>query len=159
MDKFLEIAENIVIYKIRKAWHEIGRMYNELASDHGGTMSMGFILLTLNDTHGTPVTKIAPRMGMEPNSLSRILKSMEENGLVFRRKDKNDKRKVYICLTEQGKKMQQVAVSAVFELNNSITKDLDPKKLMAFFEVINHVEKAVSEMTEQHKLSFGIENS
>ena len=35
---------------------------------------MAFVLLTINERFGTAVTKIAP-MGMEPNSLSRILKS------------------------------------------------------------------------------------
>ena len=39
---------------------------------------MAFVLLTINETYGTPVTKIAPRMSMEPNSLSRILNSLEK---------------------------------------------------------------------------------
>ena len=47
---------------------------------------MAFVLLTINEKYGTPVTKIAPRMNMEPNSLSRILESLEEKRFILKRK-------------------------------------------------------------------------
>ena len=78
MDKYEEIAKDIIVNKIRVSWLEISKMYNEMAVTIGGTMSMAFVLLTINERYGTAVTKIAPRMGMEPNSLSRILKSLED---------------------------------------------------------------------------------
>jgi len=103
----------VTIHKIRSAWHEIARVYNEVAARYGLTLSMGFVLLTLYEEGGTPVTKIAPRMGMEPNSLSRTLKNMEDKALIYRRKDKIDKRKVYICPTEHGKQMRKVASASL----------------------------------------------
>lgn len=148
MDHFTEIAETVVIYKIRSAWHEIARMYNEIAADYDGTLSMGFVLLALDEKTGTPVTKIAPRMGLEPNSLSRLLKSMEKKHMIYRKRDDKDKRKVYIELTEYGKEMRQVAMKAVFRLNNAITKDISAEKLDAFFEVMNQVPKSVARMRQ-----------
>ena len=79
----MQLAEELTIQKIRFAWHEIARVYNEVATRYGLTLSMGFVLLTLYEEEGTPVTKIAPRMGMEPNSLSRTLKNMEEKTVVI----------------------------------------------------------------------------
>ena len=90
MDKYQEIADGIIVNKIRISWLEISKMYNEMAHSIGGTMSMAFVLLTINERYGTPVTKIAPRMGMEPNSLSRILKSLEDKGAIYKRKDSNE---------------------------------------------------------------------
>ena len=83
MDKYEQIAERIIVNKIRSSWLEITKMYNEMAANKGGTMSMAFVLLTINEQYGTPVTKIAPRMGMEPNSLSRLLKTMEKKGAIY----------------------------------------------------------------------------
>ncbi len=37
---------------------------------------------------GTPATKIAPQMGLEPRSLTRLLKSMEDQKLIVRKADK-----------------------------------------------------------------------
>ena len=70
-----------VDFHIRWSWHNISRMYNLKASDFGGTMAIGYTLLNI-DKDGTPSTKLGPKMGMEPRSLTRMIKSLEENGLI-----------------------------------------------------------------------------
>ena len=109
MNKYEKIAKGIVVNRIRSSWIEIFKFYNEQTSKEIGTLSTAFVLMTINEKFGTQVTKIAPRMGMEPNSLSRLLKSLEEKEFVFKRKDTKDKRKVYICLTENGLKLRNIA--------------------------------------------------
>ena len=83
MDNFLKIADTVVIYHIKTVWLEMEKMYNKVAAEKGGSLSAGFALLAI-DKLGTPVTKIAPRLGLEPNSLSRLLKSMENKKLISR---------------------------------------------------------------------------
>ncbi len=46
-------------------------------------------------------------MGLEARSLTRLLKSMEEKGLIFREADKVDKRSVRIRLTEKGREKRR----------------------------------------------------
>ena len=149
MDEFLRIADQMVVYNLRKGWFQISRLYNEMAAEHDSTVSSAFVLLAINEEEGTPVTRIAPRMGMEPNSLSRILKSMEEKGLIYRRKDENDKRMAYVCLTELGKDKREIALRAVFRLEKAIVKQIDEKKLEAFFEVAGHIPNAIVEFKEK----------
>jgi len=62
---------------------------------------------------GTPATKIAPQMGLEPRSLTRLLKSMEDKKLIIRKADKNDRRSVRIFLTktENQEKTQKILLS------------------------------------------------
>ena len=149
MDKYEQIAERIIVNKIRSSWLEITKMYNEMAANKGGTMSMAFVLLTINEQYGTPVTKIAPRMGMEPNSLSRLLKTMEKKGAIYKRKDKMDKRKVYICLTDYGLELREIAFTRLFGFEKSIAEKVDVKKLDAFFDVINVIPKVIEEFRNQ----------
>ncbi|MCB0502515.1 MAG: MarR family transcriptional regulator [Bacteroidetes bacterium] len=152
MESFESVADKVVVYKIREAWLNIAKLYNEMASEYDASISMAFILLTIDQEEGTPVTKIAPRMGMEPNSLSRSLKSLEDQGMIIRIKDEVDKRKVYIKLTDQGSKMRVLALKAVFHLEKTIIKDIPKEKLETFFEVINHVPEAIKEF--RNKLAF-----
>ncbi|MEZ5009036.1 MAG: MarR family transcriptional regulator [Chitinophagales bacterium] len=152
MESFESVANKVVVYKIREAWLNIAKLYNELASEYDASISMAFILLAIDQKEGTPVTKIAPRMGMEPNSLSRSLKTLEDQGMILRKKDKVDKRKVYIKLTEQGAKMRVIALKAVFNSEKTIIKDIPKEKLEIFFEVINHVPEAIKEF--RNKLSL-----
>ena len=67
-----------VEYALRTTWLSIQKMYNDEAQKFGTTMSIGFALLSLDPETGTPSTALGPKMGIEPTSLSRILKSMEE---------------------------------------------------------------------------------
>tara|TARA_B100000963_G_C22418785_1_gene576699 strand:- start:155 stop:607 length:453 start_codon:yes stop_codon:yes gene_type:complete len=145
MDKYEEIAKDIIVNKIRVSWLEISKMYNEMAVTIGGTMSMAFVLLTINERYGTAVTKIAPRMGMEPNSLSRILKSLESKGAIYKRKDPNDKRKVYICLSEYGMELREIAFKRLFDFEKLIHKRIPIEKVKVFFEVMNEIPEIVND--------------
>lgn len=145
MDEFLRIADRMVVYNLRKGWFQISKLYNEMAAEHDATVSSAFVLLAINEEEGTPVTRIAPRMGMEPNSLSRILKSMEDKGLIYRKKDDSDKRMAYVCLTAQGKEKREIALRAVFRLEKAIVKQMDEEKLAAFFEVAGNIPDAIEE--------------
>jgi DNA-binding MarR family transcriptional regulator len=75
--------EETVDYNIKVAWHAISRMYNTQAAKHDITTSIGFVLLNIDQENGTPATKIAPLLGLETRSLTRILRSMEERGLIY----------------------------------------------------------------------------
>lgn len=153
MDEFLKIADKVVIYKLRTSWFMISKLYNEMAAEHDGTLAIAFVLLAINEEEGTAVTKIAPRMGMEPNSLSRVLKSMEEKKFILKQKDIIDKRKTIVCLTPLGKEKRELAIKAVFRLEKAITKNIPPKKLKAFFEVANHIPDAIEEFKSRMKQS------
>src|SRR5690554_2228069 len=136
-------AEDYVDFHLRHAWHKVSRMYNQKAKAHGLTMSIGFILLIV-DKEGTPSTQLGPRMGMEPTSLSRTLKTMETKGYIYREVDRDDKRKVLIFLTEQGVALRREVKKVVVEFNEKLLHFIRPKSLEAFFEVMelldDHVE-------------------
>ena len=149
MDDYELYAEQIIVHKVRSAWFEMSRMFNQVATAHDITLSVGFTLIAIYEKEGTPVTKIAPRMGMEPNSLSRILKSMEKDGLVERVPDTHDKRKVLVKLTEKGQDKRKVSIKSVFRLNNAMLDDLDPIKVKHFYEVINAVPKSTSKTLDK----------
>jgi DNA-binding MarR family transcriptional regulator len=149
MDDYSRYADQIIVHKIRSAWFEMSRMFNQVANAYNITLSVGFTLIAIYEEKGTPVTKIAPRMGMEPNSLSRILKTMEKDKLIERVADSLDKRKVLVRLTEKGSNIRKVSIKSVFRLNNTLIKDLDPIKLRHFYEVINSVPKSTAKTLDK----------
>lgn len=140
-------AEDYVDFHLRHAWHKVSRMYNQKAKAHGLTMSIGFILLIV-DKEGTPSTQLGPRMGMEPTSLSRTLKTMESKGYIYREVDKGDKRKVLIFLTEQGLNLRKEVRSQVAVFNEKLIKSIPEKKMKAFFEVMEIVDEHVEDELE-----------
>jgi DNA-binding MarR family transcriptional regulator len=118
-------------------------MYNQQAAKYDLTMSMGFVLLNINTEEGTPATKIAPLMGLEARSLTRLLKSMEEKELIYRKADSTDKRSVRIFLTNEGKKKKERSREVVLKFNNTIRENISEEKLKLFFEVVQNVNQLI----------------
>lgn len=135
--------EETVDHNIKTAWHAIARMYNQQAAKYDATMSMGFVLLNINSEEGSPATKIAPLMGLEARSLTRLLKSMEEKGLIYREADKNDKRSVRIRLTKEGKKKKEMARETVLRFNEVVRNEIPMEKLLVFFEVLQGINQII----------------
>ena len=146
--------EDTVDYNIKAAWHSISRMYNQQALKYDGTMSMGFALLNIHSEEGTPATKIAPLMGLEARSLTRLLKSMEEKGLIYRRADKTDKRSVRILLTKEGKKMKENSRETVLRFNEVVRQEVSNQKLNVFFEVLQNINQIIEKNNVYEKVSL-----
>ena len=135
--------EETVDFNIKASWHAISRMYNQKAIKNDITTSIGFVLLNIQSEEGTPATKIAPLMGLEARSLTRMLKTMEEKGLIFKQADPNDRRSVRIFLTELGKQKKEVSRITVKNFNNEVRNIVPHEKLKIFFEVIQEINKVV----------------
>jgi DNA-binding MarR family transcriptional regulator len=133
--------EETVDFHIRAAWHAIARLYNQKASNYGATMAVGFVLLNIDVEKGTPATKIAPLMGLEARSLTRLLKSLEEQGAIYRKADATDKRSVRIFLTEEGRKGRERAKETVLRFNEVVREEIPKEKLEVFFDVIQNINK------------------
>ena len=127
--------EETVDYNIKVAWHAISRMYNTQAARYDITTSIGFVLLNIDQELGTPATKIAPLLGLETRSLTRILRSMEEKGLIYKQADTQDKRSVRIFLTELGLEKKEVSRQTVRHFNLKIREKISQNQLDVFFKV------------------------
>lgn len=130
--------EETIDFHIRWAWAKISKAYNAEAAKSSGSMAIGYVLLNI-DKEGTPSTKLGPKMGMEPTSLTRLLKSMESMDLIQRITDKSDKRVVRVKLTAKGKKMREVSKEVVLKFNQFIHHHIEPNKLEVFFEVMGEI--------------------
>jgi DNA-binding MarR family transcriptional regulator len=62
------------------------------------------ILGTLNRGGPVAATELAARERIRPQSLTRILASLEKRGFVSRQSDEADRRRLLISITEDGKK-------------------------------------------------------
>ena len=137
--------EETVDYNIKGLWHGISRMYNQYGVEFDVTASTGFVLLNIDAEEGTPATKIAPLLGMESRSLTRMLKSIEEKGWVYREKDPVDGRSVRIFLTDLGKQKRELSRRAVREFNKKVRALIPEGKLDSFFEVVNELNEIVND--------------
>lgn len=132
--------EETVDYNVKVCWHAISRMYNTEAAKNDITTSIGFVLLNIDQEAGTPATKIAPLLGLEARSLTRILKSMEEKNLIFKVSDPSDKRLVRIFLTKKGLQKKEVSKKTVLHFNHKVREQIPQEELDVFFKVCGRIQ-------------------
>jgi DNA-binding MarR family transcriptional regulator len=130
--------QDTVDFHIKSTWHSLTKMYNRIASQHATSQTVAYILVHI-DKEGTPATKIAGRLGMEPTSLSRILKKMEEQSLIYKQIDTIDKRIMKIFLTETGVEKRKLVKELVINFNEKLLKKISANELKVFYKVMNDI--------------------
>ncbi len=140
-------------HQLRATWQAVAKLYNEQAAKFDSTMATAFVLLNVDYEKGTPSTALGPLMGMEPTSLSRILKTMEDKGAIKRIKNPNDGRSVLIKLTEYGKKMRELSKDSVYQFNNKIREHISAEELESFFNVTSTINKLIADKMIYNKIN------
>lgn len=139
------MKEKTIDFILRATWQTVARMYNEEASKYEATMATGFALLSIDKEKGTPSTTLGPKMGMEATSLTRTLKSLEEKGLIIRKKNPEDGRGVLIYLTELGKEKRELSRNTVLKFNETVRQNVSEEKLQNFMEVSEIINELIQE--------------
>ena len=125
--------------KLKTSWQVVSRMYNAEAALHDLTIAMGHFLLNIDSHEGSYGSDIAPLLGMESTSLSRITLSLEKKKLIQRIPDKNDGRKIKIVLTEKGKGAKELAKNVVRNFNHMVEIKIGKEKIEDFFKILDEI--------------------
>ena len=139
---------NTVDYQIKSTWHNMFKMYNQVANKYETTQATGLVLLSI-DREGTPSTSIATSLGMEATSLSRIIKNLEHKELIYRKRDKKDKRVVRVFLTPKGVEKRKKAKKIVAEFNEIVNEEIPQNKMSIFIEVMESINVAIEKYKAQ----------
>ncbi len=139
------MKEKTIDFVLKTTWQAVTRMYNEEASNYDATMALGYALLSIDKEQGTPSTSLAPKMGMEPTSLTRTLRALEEKALIYREPNPSDGRGVLIFLTELGKEKRELSKNTVLKFNETIKNKVPAEKLQNFMEVSEIINELIQD--------------
>ncbi|MDF2493740.1 MAG: ArsR family transcriptional regulator [Sphingomonas sp.] len=85
------------------------RLYRPALDELGLTYPQYLVMLVLWENDRQSVSQIGRRLYLDSGTLTPLLKRMEANGLIARRRDVEDERRVLITLTPQGDALRKVA--------------------------------------------------
>ncbi len=90
---------------ILKAVLALGRRLRAERPRGAAPLSALSILGTLHRLGPIPATRLAAEERLQPQSLTRILSSLEKDGLIERTRNGADRREITIALTERGRRL------------------------------------------------------
>lgn len=97
-------------------------MYSKkLSSHHNITGPQLICLLTIANEQPVTASRIARAIHLSASTVVGVLDRLEEKGLIHRERDKKDRRRVHISLTEEG---QRVALQAPPPLQDKLSHAL-----------------------------------
>ncbi len=84
--------------------HKVGIIFKKRHSPiYGCNRAQNKALLMLNYHHKLMLSQLGEALDMPKGSLTSMVDSLEQKGLVFREADPKDRRKTYVDLTNKGK--------------------------------------------------------
>ncbi|HOB23955.1 MAG TPA: MarR family transcriptional regulator [Kaistella sp.] len=152
-----EKVENVDLI-LKSTWLAVSKMYSEMAQDHDATAVQALTLLKIDPKEGTRSTNLGPKMAIEPTSLTRIIKLLEDNGYIYKEKTTNDKREVIIKLTDKGLNSRNLSKEVVVNFNKKVMEKIAPEKLEVFKDVMNDILKIANDLNQKNRqdASFGL---
>ncbi|RRQ45952.1 MarR family winged helix-turn-helix transcriptional regulator [Chryseobacterium sp. SC28] len=136
---------------LKSAWLAVSKMYSDQASLYNSTAVQALTLLKIDPKEGTRSTNLGPKMAIEPTSLTRIIKLLEDNGYIYKEKTTTDKREVIIKLTEKGIHSRNLSKEVVLNFNKKVLERVQPEKYEIFKEVMNEILKIANERNYRNK--------
>ncbi|MPL91064.1 Organic hydroperoxide resistance transcriptional regulator [bioreactor metagenome] len=114
--------ENQLCFPVYAASRLITREYQPYLEKLGITYPQYLVLMILWENDRLPVTDIARKLILNTNTITPLLKRMEQTGLIARKRSPEDERKVMIELTDKGRAMQEEAARIPEALVNQLIK-------------------------------------
>ncbi|BBQ05462.1 MarR family winged helix-turn-helix transcriptional regulator [Elizabethkingia anophelis] len=124
---------------LKQTWLAVSKMYSERAQEYDSTAVQALTLLKIDPKEGTRSTNLGPKMAIEPTSLTRIIKLLEDNGYIYKEKTTTDKREVIIKLTDKGLNSRNLSKEVVVNFNKRVIETINPEKLEIFKEVMRDI--------------------
>lgn len=136
-------------YHLKLAWQAVLNKYNQIASTHGISQAIGYMLINIEE-NGTAVTKLASLQGVKPTSLSRMLVSMEKSGMITREIAADDKRSILVKLTPDGKEKQKIAKSVVKRFNEYLNASFGEEEQQQLSELLKKLNVLATEYSVEY---------
>jgi MarR family transcriptional regulator, transcriptional regulator for hemolysin len=107
----------------------VGRAFNDALAEVGGSMPTWFILTNLKGEEWRTQHELARALHIEGPTLTRHIDGLEEEGLVVRRRDTNDRRAVSVELTDAGRAKHTEMLRAVQAFNQRLLAGFSAEEL------------------------------
>ena len=101
--------ENQLCFPVYATSRLITREYQPYLDKLGITYPQYLVLMILWEKDEMPVNDIAKKLILNTNTVTPLLKRMEQLGLVERKRSSRDERKVLVCLSSKGREIENEA--------------------------------------------------
>lgn len=146
--------ENQFCFAIYSMQLAMNKLYRQNLSPLGVTYPQYLVLLVLWEQDEIPVYEVGSRLHLDSATLTPLLKRMEAQGLVTRRRAESDERRVLIRLTPEGLKLKEKAAAVPSSVAGSL--NCDDEHLFSLKTKIDNLRDSVLAVLDKTKQTVGV---
>jgi homoprotocatechuate degradation regulator HpaR len=106
---------------------------------HGVTDQQWRIIRVLVEVDGLEILELGHRCCIHPASLSRILPKLEADGLVARRVNAADQRRIIVSIAPRGRRLFETVAPESVRIYAAITRELGPERLDQLYRALDEM--------------------
>lgn len=122
MNEDIMKLDNQLCFRFYTVSRLITRLYQPFLDKLGLTYIQYIVMLALWEVDQVPISTLVKRLGLNTNTLTPLLKRMEEAGLILRTRSQVDERSVIISLTDKGTVLYNRARHIPMEIQNALAE-------------------------------------
>ena len=130
--------DNQLCFRLYAASRLVTQAYHPYLTELGLTYPQYLVLLVLWEQDRQPVNDLAKRLHLETNTVTPLLQRMEQQGLVVRKRSKEDGRQVIVSLTGTGRELEQRAAGIPEKLGSRLAcNHINPQTIPELFAALD----------------------
>ncbi|WP_321334639.1 homoprotocatechuate degradation operon regulator HpaR [Breoghania sp.] len=129
--------------QLMSAREEVMLRFRPYLHAHGLTDQQWRIIRALAEVEHREILDLSDVCGIHPASLSRILPKLDSAGIINRRPNKADQRRVIVTLAAKGRALYNRIAPESERLYNDITSDIGPDLVREAYDVLERMIEAL----------------
>jgi DNA-binding MarR family transcriptional regulator len=136
---------NFLCFAVYSANLAYGRAYKPILEELGLTYTQYIAIVALWEEDNQTVSGLGEKLFLESNTLTPILKKLEALGYLRRQRDAEDERRVFVSLTDAGRRLREKGLGMTLVKACGLTAQEYPQVQKAIVALRNNLMKAVEE--------------
>jgi MarR family transcriptional regulator, organic hydroperoxide resistance regulator len=134
-----DISERSFSVLVRRAHRVFVRLLGADLAAWSLTVAEWSVLRQLWHQEGITQVELAERLGVQKAALTAILDSLERKDILKRNRNEHDRRKMVVCLTEQGRALKKVLLPYGVKNNVIAVRGIDPADVETATRVLEQI--------------------
>ncbi|MCY9007290.1 MarR family winged helix-turn-helix transcriptional regulator [Peribacillus frigoritolerans] len=124
-----------------KVSSQMRRDYSESLRELNLHVGQDKLLARLWLSDGLTQMQLCEHLKCEPPTITNMVKSLEQNGFIYRKRDEQDARVMRIFLTDKGKELEKPVDFKWKQQQEKLLHSISPEDLLLLRKLMKHMEK------------------
>ncbi len=134
------LFQECICFSLGKVSRQMTRVYRERLAQYRLSQPQFFLLIALYEKDDVLITRLAEKVALDKSTLTGILDRLERDGLITRQAKPDDRRAIYVRLTERSLSMRNDLTHIYEATNQQFISRLTSHECEVFDKVLKKLE-------------------